>query len=123
MTIYYCANYVTVSDLITNGGEGCTVLSKRPYTDHITIVETGNTSMGRVIICHGKDILVLRETKKDSLDSQRLTIVDLHNARIALFKRRMCYNCIYYGYNHLCKYGTDNWRNYRECTCPCKEDW
>lgn len=121
MNIYYNASFVTVTDLISNGGEGCTVFKRKPYEDHVTIVECGNTStVGNVTISHDRDILVSRQADEEP---KRLTTADLNKARTELFKIKMCGTCMHSGYKHLCTYGTDNWTNFREGNCPEYDEW
>ena len=128
------ASYVTVPDLIRNGGDGCTVLHQRkpPYTDHVVIVENecDCAHRGSVTITHNGETIVWRCMRgQDIMDPLLyLTVGDLNDARMALLEKRLCKGCryfdecIYSGIKLCLCNGNDNWANYKAGSCPCKEE-
>ena len=137
--------YVAVWDLIINGGEGCAVTGEKPYNDHITIemddYNADHPDDLRIMQIfhynmetHTTKCLVLREMK-DIGPEKYITVDDLNNARMMLFRHKMCRRCKYFQqylktsqYNNCwhCR-DNDNWHNYNAGKCPdklltCKEE-
>ena len=111
--------YVIISDLIANGGEGCTLLSRKPHSDYITIVEDDSSVLGIVKISHKREILLRRLMKWDIREPEKwLTIDDLNDARMALFRDRVCKECQHLFYYHCWRHGSDNWDNFKAGSCP-----
>ena len=137
-------NYVVVSDLIRNDGEYCTILEKEPKVDHVIIeVDDYYPHVKRLLITHDNieafinDGLVMRVMREDpNLDpDEYVTIDDLNNARMELFRLKICDGCWHFrDWNkaievphNRCKCRGDNLRNYKEGNCPykspgCRED-
>jgi hypothetical protein len=121
------SSFVCVSDLIMYGGEGCTILHKKPYADHIVIVENecDCAYRGSVTITHDGETIVRRFMRgSDIMEPVKwLTVGDLDDARMELLKRRMCDGCIYFeeciysGYK-WCNCLGATWYNYKTGTCP-----
>lgn len=155
--------YVTVSDLIMNGGEECTILRKEPHNEDYIIIETDDYNADhpddlRIVSItyynketHVTEGLVWREIEDIDIDPENyekyvlfVAADDLDNARMELFRRKICAGCWHYRdwddslnfrdwdkalidpYNR-CKCGGDNWDNYNAGKCPekspgCTED-
>jgi hypothetical protein len=117
--------YVTISDLVMNGGEGCTLLYKRPSADHLVIVENDNDSahLGSVMISPRDGNALIWRTMRDSImDPEKgVTVGDMNDARGILFSGRMCSNCKHFEYGRCWK-GSDTWANFKAGSCPNKEE-
>ena len=127
--------YVVVSDLIINGGEGCTILKEKPYADYITIeIEDSTTSHIRcVLITHNNnECLFFRETREDMfIDPEKDIVDDLNNACMELFRYKLCRGCKHFMQDHdwktvpcdrCCGYERDNWNNFKRENYPEKSD-
>jgi hypothetical protein len=117
-------SFVTISDLIMNGGDGRTLLRRQPSADHLTIVSDDNNAahLGSVMISHGNaNALIWRTMRGSIMDSQLgLTVGDLNDARGILLRDRMCSGCCHFQ-NGRCWNGCDNWKNFKEGICPDKK--
>ena len=132
-------NYVTVSDLIINGGEKCTILEKEPNVDYVTIEVTDYyTNVKKLLITHDNieadvtEELVMKVMYDDTNMSPEkcVTVDDLNSARTMLFRNKMCSRCMYFQdywasdqpVNSWHCGNNDNWANYKIGSCPEKLD-
>jgi hypothetical protein len=117
-------SFVTISDLIMNGGDRCTLLHRKPSADHLTIVTDDNDAahMGSVMISRRDGQALIWRTMRDSImDSQLgLTVGDLNDARGILFRDRMCSDCRHFDFGRCWK-GSDTWSNFKTGSCPDKK--
>ena len=116
-------NFVTISDLVMNGGDRCTLLNRRPSADHLTIVDNDNDAahLGSVMISHNDNALIWRTMRDSIMDPQQgLTVGDLDDARGILFRDRMCSNCRHFDFGRCWK-GSDTWNNFKTGSCPDKK--
>lgn len=116
-------NFVTISDLVMNGGDGCTLLNRKPVADHIAIIvnDCDAAHLGSVMISHDGDTLIWRTMRDSIMDSQQgLTVGDLNDARGILFRDRMCSGCQHFDFGRCWK-GSDAWGNFKAGSCPDKK--
>jgi hypothetical protein len=116
--------FVTVSDLVMNGGEGATLLYRKPYADHVVIVENDNDAahLGSVMINNSDGQNLIWRTMRDSImDPEKgLTVGDLNDARSWLLSDRMCSGCQHFDYGRCWK-EKDTWGNFKAGSCPDKK--
>jgi hypothetical protein len=129
--------YVTVQDLIRNGGEGCSLLRKEPHNEDHIIIEIDDYNVDHPddprsmsithynMETHVTKCLVLQVITGDN---SIIAVDDLNNARMMLFRYKMCRRCTYFQqylktsqYNICWHCGdNDNWDNYKTGKCPNK---
>lgn len=117
--------YVAISDLVMNGGDGCTLLYRVPAADHIVVVEddTDAAHLGSIMITYKGDTLLWR-TMKDSIleDEQRLSVGDLQDSRRILCRDRLnCWKCKHFDFG-ICWAHGDTWVNFKKGVCPNKAE-